>query len=61
MEKRLYKSRNDVKIAGVCAGIGEFFGIDPTIIRLVWGLSILGGGIGILAYILCMFIIPENY
>jgi phage shock protein PspC (stress-responsive transcriptional regulator) len=58
--KKLYKSRTDVKIDGVCAGIAKYFGIDVTIVRLVWVLLILGGGTGIVAYIVCSFIMPRE-
>ena len=59
MSKRLYKSRNNSVIGGVCGGIGEYFGIDPTMVRL--GLVLFGfmAGSGILAYIIAVFIIPE--
>ncbi|MCM1189197.1 MAG: PspC domain-containing protein [bacterium] len=60
MDKRLYKSDTNVVIAGVCGGIGEFFNIDPTLIRLVWVIFCLAGGSGIVAYILAMFIIPRR-
>jgi len=47
-------------IAGVCGGIGEYFEVDPTLIRLIWALSSLWMGLGIVAYILAMIIIPEQ-
>ncbi len=57
--KRLYKSR-DKKVSGVCAGIAEYFGIDPTLIRLLWAIGTLFTiGTGILAYVICAFIIPD--
>ena len=59
MEKKLYRSRKDKKISGVCGGIAEFFKIDATIIRLIWALAILCAGTGLLAYIVCAFVIPE--
>ena len=59
MSKRLYKS-NDKKISGVCAGLAEYFGIDPTIVRLVWVLFTLAGGSGIFAYILADIIMEES-
>ena len=49
MEKKLYKSNQNKMICGVCGGIGEYFGIDPTIIRLAWAIFCLMGGSGILA------------
>jgi phage shock protein PspC (stress-responsive transcriptional regulator) len=59
MSKRLYKSY-DKKISGVCAGLAEYFGIDPTIVRLVWALFTLAGGSGIFAYILADIIMEES-
>lgn len=58
MNKKLYRSEEGKMIAGVCAGIGEYFNIDPTVVRL--GFVIFGcmGGSGILAYILASVIIP---
>jgi phage shock protein PspC (stress-responsive transcriptional regulator) len=58
--KKLYRSRKNRIIAGVCGGIGEYFGIDPTIIRLLWVLVTFFGGWGILAYIVFWIIIPEK-
>lgn len=57
--KRLFKSRNKM-IAGVCAGIAEYFNIDPTLVRLGWVLFCALGGSGVLAYIICAIVIP-NY
>ena len=58
MNKKLYRSEEGKMIAGVCAGLGEYFNIDPTVVRL--GFVIFGcmGGSGILAYILAAVIIP---
>lgn len=60
MNKKLYRSEEGKMIAGVCAGLGEYFNIDPTVVRL--GFIIFGcmGGSGILAYILASVIIPEK-
>ena len=60
MEKRLYKSNENKMIDGVCRGIGEYFGIDPTLVRLAWILFCLLGGSGILAYIIAAIVIPRN-
>ena len=60
MEKRLYKSNQNKMIDGVCGGIAEYFGIDPTVVRLLWALFSLMGGSGILAYIIAAIIIPRN-
>ena len=59
MEKKLYRSRKDEKIAGVCGGIAKYFKIDSSIIRLIWALAILCAGTGLLAYIVCAVVIPE--
>jgi phage shock protein C len=60
--KRLYRSTTDRWIAGVCGGIGEYFGIDPNIIRLIWVIvTIITGFIwGILVYILLWIILPQR-
>lgn len=57
--KRLYRSVTDKKIAGVCGGLGEYFDVDPTVIRLIWLVSIIGFGFGILAYIIAWIVMPE--
>ncbi len=51
MEKKLYRS-NDRKIFGVCGGVAEYFGWDPTVVRILWAVFSLSGGIGIPAYII---------
>lgn len=58
--KKLYKSTTDKKIDGVCAGIAAYFNLDPTVVRIAWILFVALGGSGILAYILCMIIIPTQ-
>ena len=58
--KKLYRSKKNKVIAGVCGGIGEYFNIDPVIIRLLWTLFIFVGGSGILAYIIAWIIIPQE-
>ena len=58
--KKLYRSKKNKVIAGVCGGIGEYFNIDPVIIRLLWTLFIFVGGSGILAYIIAWIIIPKE-
>ena len=59
-DKRLLKSSSNRMISGVCGGIGEFFGIDPTVIRLTWAiLTFCGLGSGILIYIIAAVVIPE--
>ncbi len=59
MAKKLYRSTEDKKIAGVCGGLGDYFDIDPTIIRLIWVSMVLAFGTGIVAYILAWIIVPE--
>ena len=56
--KRLYRSKKNRMIGGVCGGIGEYFNVDPTLIRLVWILFLFAGGAGLLAYIIAWIIIP---
>ncbi len=59
--KKLYRSNKNKEIGGVCGGIGEYLGVDPVIIRIIWifGTFILYGG-GILLYILAWIVIPRN-
>ncbi|MBS3793610.1 MAG: PspC domain-containing protein [Candidatus Thorarchaeota archaeon] len=56
--KKLYRSRDDKVIGGVCGGIAEYTGIDATIIRLLWVLLTLGYGTGLIIYIILMIVIP---
>lgn len=60
MKKRLYRSTNDVMLAGVCGGLAEFLGIDPTIVRLIWAVFSFSGGMGIWLYIIAAIIIPKD-
>ena len=60
MQKKLYKSGKDKKIDGVCAGIAEYFDIDPTLVRLGFALVALAGGGGLLAYIICAIVMPRD-
>jgi len=61
MENKLYRSRRNRVFLGVCGGIGEYFGIDPVIIRLIFIFSVLFlGPLSLLFYILCALVIPEN-
>ncbi len=59
MTRRLYRSRTDRMLAGVCGGLGEYFGVDPTIVRLLMVLLALAGGPGLILYIILALIIPE--
>ncbi len=56
--KRLYRSKTDRVLGGVCGGIAEYLGIDPVVVRLIWVVASLFWGVGILAYILAWLIIP---
>ena len=58
MEKRLYRSRTDRMLWGVCGGLAKYFDIDPTIMRLIFIISIFLGGSGILAYIILAIVVP---
>ncbi len=60
--KRIYLSKKDKMIAGVCGGLGEYLNIDPVIIRLIWVIgTIVSFGFGILIYLLAWLIIPERH
>ena len=59
--KRLYRTEgNDAKLFGICGGIAEYFAVDPTLIRALWIVFCLAAGTGIIAYIICAFIIPAK-
>lgn len=60
MKKKLYKSNNDKKIAGVCGGIAEYLNIDSTIIRLLWIFLSFAYGSGIIIYIICALVLPNE-
>jgi phage shock protein C len=60
MKKKLYRSLENRKLAGVCGGLAEYFDIDPVMVRLVWVIFFLAGGAGLLAYILAWIIVPEK-
>ncbi len=58
--RRLYKSRRDKIIDGVCGGVAEYLNMDPTIVRILWILLTFMGGSGIILYIAAMIIVPPN-
>jgi phage shock protein C len=59
--KKLYRSRNNRMIAGVCAGLADFFGIDPTVVRLLFAAgALLGFGSFILIYLVMFIVVPEE-
>lgn len=60
MSKKLYKSTTDRKLCGVCAGIANYLNIDPTVVRLLSALITFLGGAGLIAYIVCALVIPDE-
>jgi phage shock protein C len=58
MNRRLYRCRHDQRIAGVASGVAEFFDLDPSLVRVLWVLSVFFGGIGLLLYIALAIIVP---
>lgn len=60
MSKKLLRSPDNKIISGVCAGFAGYFGIDPTIVRIIWAIASFYWGVGILAYIICAFVMPEG-
>jgi phage shock protein C len=60
VNKKLYRSETDKVIAGVCAGIADFFDIDPTLVRIAFVLITIFGGGGIILYIILWLIIPSE-
>ena len=59
MRERLYRSRDDRMLFGVAGGMAEWMDLDPAVVRLVWALLILAGGVGLLLYIVAAIVIPE--
>lgn len=57
--KRLYKGR-DKKLSGVCSGLAEYFGLDATIVRLIFAIAFLVFGYGLTLYIICLIMMPQN-
>lgn len=60
MEKKLYKSSTDKKLAGVCGGLAEYFGLDSTLVRLGYVALVIFAGTGILLYIICALVMPDK-
>ena len=60
--KRIYKSKDNKVLAGVIGGVGEYFEVDPVILRLLWLLIVIATGVvpGILAYLVSIFIVPVH-
>lgn len=60
MEKRLCRSRRNRVIAGVCGGIGDYFNVDPTVVRLIFLLLIIFGGVSAWIYLIALIIMPNE-
>ncbi|MBW7846537.1 MAG: PspC domain-containing protein [Bacteroidales bacterium] len=58
--KKLYRSRFNRILGGVCYGLADYLNLDPTIVRVGWVLFTLLGGAGLLAYLVCWIIVPES-
>ncbi len=58
--RRLYRSEEDRVVAGICGGLGEYFNIDPVLIRLLWIVSMMLGGGGLIIYLLGWLLIPRR-
>lgn len=58
--KKLRRSKKDKMLAGVCGGLGEYFGVDPIIFRILFFLLVAGGGVGVLLYIFLAIVVPEE-
>lgn len=60
MQKRLYRSRTEKMIGGVCGGVAAYFGIDPTLVRVLWVAVTLFAGLGILLYLILWVVMPQE-
>ena len=58
--KRLFRSRKDRILGGVCGGMGNYFNLDPVLVRVLWVVLLFAAGVGFLAYILAWIIVPEE-
>ena len=58
--KKLYRSKTEKKIFGVCGGLAEYFDVDVTVIRILFLVGLLIGGGGLLAYLICALVMPEQ-
>lgn len=59
MKKKLYRSRTDRVLGGVCSGLAEHFSVDPVLVRVIFVAAAIGGGFGVLAYIIFWIVTPE--
>lgn len=60
MKKKLYKSKTDKKVAGVCGGVAQYLGVDSTLIRLALVFLILFAGCGLIAYLVAALVMPDE-
>ena len=58
--KRVYRIEEGKKVCGVCGGLGEYFDVDPTLIRVLWLFAVLWAGFGLLAYLICAIVFPKK-
>ena len=58
--KKLFRSRQDRKLCGVCGGLAEYFEMDATIIRFIWAILVVFAGTGLLLYIIAALVIPAE-
>jgi phage shock protein C len=58
--KRLFRSRKDRILGGVCGGMGNYFNLDPVLVRVIWAVLFFAAGVGFLAYIVAWIIVPEE-
>jgi len=59
-EKKLHRTKNNKKIFGVCGGIAEYFDVDVTVIRILFLIGLFCVGGGLLAYLICALVMPEQ-
>ena len=60
MNKKLYRSKSESMIAGVCGGLAEYLNVDVSIVRIIWALIVLTAGAGVPLYIVCALVVPEK-
>lgn len=60
MSRRLYRSKTNRVLAGVCGGLAEYFDVDPLLVRIIFIILVLSGGLGILFYLISWLIMPSN-
>ncbi len=60
MEKKLFRSRYNRMIGGVCGGLAQYLGVDPTVVRLIMALATFVGGMSLLVYLIMWLLIPDE-